>query len=61
MAPLLKSDPTRCREWAGLLAEKAPDLPFRTWPGIGDPSEIRYLAAWIPPDHAWRSSPISNC
>jgi glyoxylate/hydroxypyruvate reductase A len=57
MALLLKSDPARCREWTRLLAEKAPDLPFRTWPEIGDPSEIRYLAAWIPPDDVMTQFP----
>lgn len=57
MALLLKSDPARCREWTRLLAEKAPDLPFRTWPEIGDPAAIRYLAAWIPPDDVMAQFP----
>ncbi len=50
MALLYKADPARGAEWARLLALKAPDLPFRIWPDVGDPSEIRYLAAWLPPD-----------
>ena len=50
MTLLYKSDPSRGAEWARLLAEKAPELPFRIWPDIGDLSEIRYLAAWMPPD-----------
>lgn len=50
MTLLLKSDAARSQEWRRLLAEKAPALPFRTWPDIGDPADIRYLAAWLPPD-----------
>jgi glyoxylate/hydroxypyruvate reductase A len=50
MALLYKSDPARGAEWARLLAAKAPDLAFRIWPDVGDPADIRYLAAWMPPD-----------
>ena len=50
MAMLYKSDPARGAEWAKILAEKAPDLSFRIWPEIGDPTEIRYFVAWMPPD-----------
>ena len=50
MALLYKSDPARGAEWAAILAEKAPDLSFRIWPEIGDPADIRYFAAWMPPD-----------
>ncbi|WP_186420566.1 glyoxylate/hydroxypyruvate reductase A [Bosea sp. CS1GBMeth4] len=50
MTLLLKSDAERAGEWTRLLAVKAPELPFRVWPDIGDPADIRYLAAWIPPD-----------
>lgn len=50
MAFLYKSDPVRGTEWAALFAQKAPDLPFLIWPDIGDASEIRYIAAWMPPD-----------
>ena len=47
MTLLYKSDPTRGREWRRLLAEKSPDLPFRMWPELGDPADVRYLAGWI--------------
>lgn len=50
MALLYKSDPARGAEWAKILAQKAPDLSFRIWPEIGDPKDIRYFAAWMPPD-----------
>lgn len=57
MTLLLKSDAARCLAWTRLLAEKAPELPFRTWPETGDPAEIRYLAAWIPPDDVMAQYP----
>jgi glyoxylate/hydroxypyruvate reductase A len=57
MTLLYKSDPARGLEWARLLAEKAPDLPFRLWPDIGDPLQIRYLAAWMPPDYIMAQFP----
>lgn len=57
MTLLLKSDAARCLAWTQLLAEKAPELPFRTWPDAGDPADIRYLAAWIPPDDVMAQYP----
>jgi glyoxylate/hydroxypyruvate reductase A len=50
MTFLYKADPERGAEWARLFAERAPELPFRLWPDIGDPADVRYLAAWEPPD-----------
>jgi glyoxylate/hydroxypyruvate reductase len=49
MTFLYKSDPVRGAVWAELFARKMPELPFRIWPEIGDPNEVRYLAAWQPP------------
>jgi len=46
---LFKSDPARGREWAEVFAQEAPQLPFRIWPDIGDPLQVRFLAAWEPP------------
>ena len=46
---LYKADPIRGAEWARLFAESAPDIHFHCWPECGDPKQIRYLAAWIPP------------
>lgn len=57
MAFLYKSDPVRGLEWAELFAAKAPELPFRIWPDLGDPREIRYLAAWMPPDDIMATFP----
>jgi glyoxylate/hydroxypyruvate reductase A len=35
--------------WAEQFARKLPQLPFRTWPDIGDAAQVRFLAAWEPP------------
>ncbi|MEO7494666.1 MAG: glyoxylate/hydroxypyruvate reductase A [Massilia sp.] len=50
MSFVYKSDPVRGAVWAELFARIMPELPFRIWPDIGDPREVRYLAAWQPPD-----------
>ena len=50
MTFLYKANTVRGMEWARFFAERAPDLPFRLWPDIGDPAEVRYLAVWKPPD-----------
>jgi glyoxylate/hydroxypyruvate reductase A len=51
MTFLYKANATRGQQWARFFAERAPDLPFRIWPDIGDPAQVRYLAAWTPPDN----------
>lgn len=50
MALLYKADPVRGEQWQRLFAEHAPDIVWRAWPDIGDPKDIRYLAAWQAPD-----------
>ncbi|HSI57326.1 MAG TPA: glyoxylate/hydroxypyruvate reductase A [Ideonella sp.] len=44
-----KADPARGALWADCFAERAPEIDFRLWPDIGDPAELRFLAAWEPP------------
>jgi glyoxylate/hydroxypyruvate reductase len=51
MSFLYKADPVRGAEWAELFARKAPDLPFHIWPDTGQPENVRYLAAWLPPEN----------
>jgi glyoxylate/hydroxypyruvate reductase A len=51
MSFVYKADPARGAEWAKLFALKAPWLPFHLWPETGGPEDVRYLAAWMPPDH----------
>lgn len=50
MTFLYKADPVRGAVWAELFARQMPELPFRIWPDIGDPRDVRYLAAWQPPE-----------
>lgn len=49
MSFLYKSDPVRGALWAERFAQKLPELPFRIWPDTGDTRDVRYLAAWEPP------------
>ena len=50
MSVLYKANMVRGAEWATFFAERAPHLPFRLWPDIGDPADVSYLVAWVPPD-----------
>lgn len=49
MAVLYTSERARGEEWSSLFAARAPGIPFRIWPEIGDHAEIRYMISWIPP------------
>jgi glyoxylate/hydroxypyruvate reductase A len=51
MTFLYKANAVRGAEWARIFAARAPDLPFRLWPDVGDPAQVRYLAAWRPPEN----------
>ncbi|MDH4558179.1 glyoxylate/hydroxypyruvate reductase A [Pseudomonas sp. BN417] len=51
MALLYKADPVRGERWQALFAEQAPDIEWRAWPDIGDPHDVRYLAAWQAPEN----------
>jgi glyoxylate/hydroxypyruvate reductase len=51
MTFLYKANATRGEAWARFFAARAPDLPFRLWPDVGDPAQVRYLAAWMPPEN----------
>ena len=47
---LYKSDPVRGRQWAEVFQREAPEIDFRIWPDVGEPEDVRFLAAWVPPD-----------
>ncbi|GGY01320.1 glyoxylate/hydroxypyruvate reductase A [Litchfieldella qijiaojingensis] len=51
MSFLYKSEPVRGARWAELFAAQAPEIDFHIWPSTGDPAQVRYLAAWQPPEH----------
>ncbi|MCE8034297.1 glyoxylate/hydroxypyruvate reductase A [Billgrantia tianxiuensis] len=57
MSFLYKSEPVRGARWAELFAERAPDIDFHIWPSIGDPRQVRYLAAWEPPQDIAQTFP----
>ncbi|CAN7763295.1 2-hydroxyacid dehydrogenase [Paraburkholderia hospita] len=57
MTLLYKADPERGKLWAQHFAQKAPEIPFRLWPDVGDPAAVRYLATWQPPDDPARTLP----
>jgi glyoxylate/hydroxypyruvate reductase A len=40
----------RGRQWAEVFKRQAPEIDFRIWPDVGEPEDVRFLAAWVPPD-----------
>ncbi len=46
MSFLYLADPALGAEWARHFREKAPGIEFRTRADVGDPSAVRYVAAW---------------
>ncbi len=52
-----KSEPERGKKWAALVAERAPATRFHLWPDTGNPEEVGYLVAWIPPDDIMQQFP----
>ena len=57
MTFLYKADPARGAVWAQLFAQRAPQYKFRIWPDMGDPAEVRFVAAWQPPPDIERLFP----
>ena len=49
MALLFKSDIDREGNWERALKARKPELEVRTWPDVGDPTEIDYALVWGPP------------
>ncbi|MES0111558.1 glyoxylate/hydroxypyruvate reductase A [Mesorhizobium sp. M0013] len=50
MAFVYKADPARGAEWAKHFALAMPEMPFHVWPDVGNPLDVRFLAAWQPPE-----------
>jgi glyoxylate/hydroxypyruvate reductase len=57
MAFLYKGEPRRGAIWGEQFARKLPQLPFRIWPEIGDSAQVRFLAAWEPPQRIAETFP----
>jgi len=51
MALLFKVPDARGIAWQSLFQTHAPDIDLRLWPEIGEPSQVRYFAAWQPPQN----------
>jgi glyoxylate/hydroxypyruvate reductase len=35
--------------WRVALGQALPSMPFRIWPAVGDPGQVRYALVWKPP------------
>jgi glyoxylate/hydroxypyruvate reductase A len=57
MAVMFYSEPDDPLEWYRALAEHIPDLDFRTWPEVGDVSEVEVALVWLPPEGELRRYP----
>ncbi|WP_367160270.1 glyoxylate/hydroxypyruvate reductase A [Kozakia baliensis] len=51
MSFVLKSTEERARLWEPMFARDLPYLPFHVWPEAGNAQDVRYLAAWQPPEN----------
>ncbi|MFN3986910.1 MAG: 2-hydroxyacid dehydrogenase [Rhodocyclaceae bacterium] len=57
MSFVYKSDAERGAIWARAFSERLPEIDFRIWPDVGDPSAVQYLAAWEPPENLAETFP----
>jgi glyoxylate/hydroxypyruvate reductase A len=48
MCILYMADPVDAEKWRDCLSTLAPELEFRQWPDIRNPSEVHYILAWEP-------------
>jgi glyoxylate/hydroxypyruvate reductase len=39
------------QSWASLLRRAMPGRDVRVWPDCGNPEDVHYVAAWLPPPH----------
>lgn len=52
-AVLFRSDNDNPDEWRDALSKRMPDLDFRVWPEVGDPTEIEFALVWKAPAGAY--------
>lgn len=57
MSFVYKADPARAEIWSSLFKQHLPDMPLHIWPDVPRPQEVRFLAAWLPPDDLARRFP----
>lgn len=57
MTLLFKVEDARGLAWKALFAKHAPDIDVRLWPDVGDPTDIRYFSAWMPPSNLHEQFP----
>lgn len=57
MCILYMAEPSGAAEWRQAFSKQAPDVEFRKWPDLGDPSEVRYIIAWKPIPHLMQRFP----
>ena len=57
MSFVYKAEPSRGKIWADLFKDKAPEIDFRIWPDYGDPSAVRFLTVWEPPENISQQFP----
>ncbi len=43
--------------WAGHMRKALTQHDVRVWPDIGNPSDVHYVAAWLPPANVVKSLP----
>ena len=48
----------RGRQWAEVFRRRAPEIEFRIWPDVGDAAQVRFLAAWEPPQDLAERFPL---
>ncbi|NQW10349.1 MAG: glyoxylate/hydroxypyruvate reductase A [Alphaproteobacteria bacterium] len=56
-AVLFRSDNDSSDEWRAALTKRIPDLDFRVWPEVGDPSDIEFALVWKVPAGAFDGLP----
>ena len=57
MTFVYKGDAQRGAIWAEQFASKMPRMPFCIWPEVADAAQVRFLAAWQPPERVEEAFP----